>query len=324
MKLCAQLVGVALLTFTHQICVAAEKGEPEWNGTSLSTWIRETKGKPHAGKAYDVLFMDDAPTTNQTEAVKAIRQIGTNALPYLLTWTATEDKYWDGVFGLKALRELAAPAFDELLHRAESSDGDINRPRAIIALGSLGPAAAKAAPFLLSELNKGSLYAAVGLAEIGNPAAEVVPGMVRLLQRERNDWDRWIWEQREVVKAFGVLGTSASGATDELLAMLKDPEIANSQDWRVAQLRQSIVETLGQIRDARALPALVKLLEEIQEPHNIYQAALRRVLMRSLGEFGPAAKEALPILRKVGVSNETRGLDGAIAKEACRKIEAEH
>ena len=84
MKLKRATLSIAILLLVSHHSVAAESAEPEWNGTSLSTWIHETRDKPHVGKAYDVLLRDETPTTNQVAAVNAIRQIGTNALPYLL------------------------------------------------------------------------------------------------------------------------------------------------------------------------------------------------------------------------------------------------
>ena len=67
-------LGLCAALCLQLVHIRAQEPEPEWNGKRLSTWIRETTPVPRAGKAYDVLFIDETPTKIQVEAAKAIRQ----------------------------------------------------------------------------------------------------------------------------------------------------------------------------------------------------------------------------------------------------------
>src|SRR5260221_7633398 len=56
------------------------KREPAYKGRSLSQWIGRLPGIPTQDSA--------------TEADRAVREIGTNAVPFLLEWIAYEPEPW--------------------------------------------------------------------------------------------------------------------------------------------------------------------------------------------------------------------------------------
>src|SRR5271169_6188064 len=74
--------------------------EPSYRGRPLGAWLQELP----------------EPTPNQpkgTEAVEAIRAMGTNALPFMLRAMAagyTNETAWRAVYGFYWLRDVARPA----------------------------------------------------------------------------------------------------------------------------------------------------------------------------------------------------------------------
>ena len=294
--------------------------EPGWDGRTLFEWIELSEpSRARVGKAYDLLLEEEpAPTAAQLRAKSAIRSIGTNALPSLLAALRT-DRFWKAAAGFEALGEIAAPAIPELAGMLESSE-ELLRDKAIIALGKIGPAASVVTPRLFRELKKGNIQAAIAFGSIRPREPEVIQEMVRQLENEKENWNKL-----QIVVALGKIGPPAARAAGTLIeiADLADGVMqARTGFFQVALLRQRAVEALGRIRDEQALPMLRRMLNEKKNPGNIVNLALRRTLMRALGDFGLAAKEALPTLTEISANPNTEPRDQEIATETILRINA--
>ena len=295
--------------------------EPGWDGRTLFEWIELSQGPSRArvGKAYDMLLEEEpSPTARQLQAMSAIRSIGTNAIPPLLRNLRTE-QFWDAVAGFEALGEIAAPAIPELTALL-NSDEQLVRDKAMIALGRIGPAASAATPALLRELKKDNVNAAIAFGLIRPREPEVIRELIRLFENAKENWNKL-----QVVVALGKIGPPAAPATAKLIEIADVAEgaiQARTEFFQIALLRQRAVEALGKIGDQRALPMLKRMLEAKKHPGNIVNLALRRTLMRALGDFGPAAKEAIPTLIEISANPNTEPRDQAVATETIIRINA--
>jgi HEAT repeat protein len=290
--------------------------EPSWQGKSLTDWALIMQGRSQVSTASDLLLEDETPTRQQNEARIAIREIGTNALPFLLTWLPTS-QFAKSQFAFQALREIAAPAVASILHLARTGDKQVQE-RALHALGNVGPAARlEAEPFLMEQLEAGNLSAARSLALVGTTDPYAATLILQMLERDRTSWT-----QLELVKALGDLGRVAAAATGKLIAILNDTEsvIISRSALEVALVRKATVEALGRIGDEQAIPVLIQLLEQNRNARSLSEISLRRAVMRALATFGPAAREALPILKVLSTSLRVTQSDRLIAAEARRKI----
>ncbi len=159
----------------------------------------------------------------------------------------------------------AYPAIPLLIERLKAGDF-----LAGVTLGNIGPAAVEAIPYLMeahgSSVEPYRRGYAIALSKIGPPAAEVVP---RLL------YD--IWTADEALKPGG-----------------------RGWDHEAVWSRQRLVEALGGFRwgAAAAVPYLVKLLEE-RTFSNLTDLFFAQAVIRTLGEIGPEAREALPVLQSI-------------------------
>src|SRR6267142_5703307 len=233
--------------------------EPEYQGKRLSEWLRWRMGEP-----------PDRPNIR----AKAIRQIGTNALPFLLQWIRYESPPWrekvsdtlgnmnasiwlafrdkkvdranDAVRGFQILGAQASPAVAELSQLTKSTNVHI-AVRAVYALDSLG---IEAHPGLLDVLT--------------NPQVSVlIAGFV--LEREMTHPN-----------------PNTGGLVRVLIGQLQhqDPEIA-------AKAAQLLGQLAGEPR--LAVPALTNSL---QAP----APRVRCCAMDALGKFGEQARSAVPAL----------------------------
>ena len=136
---------------------------------------------------------------------------------------------------------------------------------------------------------------AVDIIIMAGPAAkEAVPSLVRLMQREPREAGGFVAE------ALASMGPAA-----------KDAAGALAQAHRTGALKE-----LG----PSAIPQWIDLLNSPLEPFDSsYAHMTRRHAVQVLGEFGPEAKLALPVLRKA-LNDEHRSVREA-AREALKKIE---
>ncbi|MEZ5944136.1 MAG: HEAT repeat domain-containing protein [Planctomycetaceae bacterium] len=129
----------------------AGPGEPTYNGKSLSQWLDEHRPTP-AG-----------PVVLTDEAEQAVREIGPEAVPFLLDWVQRPDapgtqslRYGVGIpiplndvwreraiYGFRALGDAAEPAIPQLVELAFNADDHDIRNAAVNSLTSNHPMAVK-------------------------------------------------------------------------------------------------------------------------------------------------------------------------------------
>lgn len=267
---------------TGTLCrLPARVPDPLCSGRPLSEWLLLI------GQSNGVA----ASATQKREAVAAVQQIGTNALPALLTWVAYEypleryhlvrlfnrlpiaialnrsvqrlllsppmdEQAQNAVEAFAALGPAAAPAFQELVRRASvplSQAASSKRNRAMAALIKIGP---PAVPLLAAQLaaprGPGDLFLLCAIRDLGPNAYSLIPLLVKNLQHPN---------------AF-----------------------AASMNAR----------TLGELKldPGLVVPALTRCL---QDP----RADLRGEAARALAEFGSRARLALPALTNALADSES-------------------
>ncbi|EEF57889.1 HEAT domain containing protein [Pedosphaera parvula Ellin514] len=168
--------------------------EPSYQGRYLSDWLEE------------VWYLDGGV---DPEAEKAVRQIGTNAIPYLLKLAITRDSalkakvtailpekwfvsyatrsahnHFSAAFGFDALGSAAEPAVPTLIGLLDDKDDDI-RKTATRSLGSIGPEAQNAIPGLIRHLSDPNqdvrVCSAEALNNIPPKSVEEVPALLQVL-----------------------------------------------------------------------------------------------------------------------------------------------
>ena len=236
--------------------------EPKYAGKPVSYWFKE------------YCCSGQRMTWNvgrHEETGAALRQVGTNAVPYLLE-RAFDTGPSSGVLkGLYRLlnglpRSWGLPTF---------VDPEIMSLEGAEALKEIKPPAVD--PEIMS------LEGAEALIEIKPPANQLLP----LLERHLGSTDRM--ERRQALYILGFTGDGAEQAVPWLCAALKSPDV-----WQ----HMLAVQSLGWIGpNARA--AVPALIEVLKAPPNTNQPPVRLgpQTATALGEIGSAAAPALPLMQ---------------------------
>jgi hypothetical protein len=228
--------------------------EPVYNGKPLKFWAQQY-GSNNWSRRKELA----------REAEFAIRQIGTNAIPFLLDLMRARDsdlkkglrqrlpRGWHdslhlndnsgqerrmGAHGLAALGPNASAAVPALINLATQHPEEDGRYIAVFALRTLGPAAEAAIPFYVQCLtNKDHTIrneAAVGLTRIPNRRETTLPAVLKYLESiETSDG----WELNSAIALLGQFGTNAKPAVPRLLSLLNDANpnvreaVTNSLLW---------------------------------------------------------------------------------------------
>jgi HEAT repeat protein len=157
-----------------------------------------------------------------------------------------------------ALIAALGDAEEGVRRAAKTALGEIKDARAVNPL---------IATFFRDELSDDS--AQVALGKIGS---EAIPPLIAKLTDERH-------KIRELsVSSLAHIGSAARDATPQIIALLHD---------RAEGVRRQAIWALGRIKDERGVVPLIALLKK--------KTAADEVI-RALGEIGPAAKEATPLL----------------------------
>lgn len=220
--------------------------EPAYQGRRLNAWL------------YEVWYLDGGV---DPEAEKAVRQIGTNAIPYLLELATTRDStlkakvsaalpekwlvsyvtksahdHFSAAFGFEALGPAAKTAAPALINLLDDKDEDI-RKTAARALGSIGPAAQDAIPALIKHLNDPSPYvrsvSADALANIPPRSVQEVPALIQILNGPPKESDVLFL----AIERLAQFQSQAKGAVPGILPYLHDPDIA-TRDCAAKALKQ--------------------------------------------------------------------------------------
>ncbi len=219
--------------------------EPVYNGKPLSYWLQGFGPYPNTTR----------PT--ETEALVAIQQIGTNAIPTLLQMLRAHDsplKYklriwairrgliriiykipWDynnslpfafnfrAMRGFQQLGPLATNAVPDLIRVLDHPVSPESESLTAGALGAIGPGAKAAVPALLRAAASTDLSvrnaALLALGQIHADPDAVVPVLIKGLQNPSNVM-RWT-----AAGALGNFQSEAKSAVPALVALLNDPNL---------------------------------------------------------------------------------------------------
>jgi HEAT repeat protein len=258
------LVGLLLAVLVATIIWPWQR-EPEYKGLTLSKWAEARPGDSRG-------------------ATEAVRQMGTNALPWLVKWVVNEPlSPWQS----KVLKIVAKfPTRMGGGYAQKSLSGFERQRRARLAwdgLHFLGPDARAAVPDLV-KMASDSRYAQSGktavtiLSGIGE---EAVPGLLAILRKPQAPG------RRSAIGYFhtthtGDLGTNKNAAADALVLCLEDI------DWHT---RGDAAMALGNssFRPETVISALVKSAEDPK-------GMVKICSLQALAEFGELARPATPVL----------------------------
>jgi HEAT repeat protein len=233
--------------------------EPRYQGETLSYWM----GHWYMG------MRGNQPVEN-TNAVAALRALGTNALPYLV----------------------------DCLSVRVNSTFDIDYPsRALRGFRVLGPIAKPAIPELIRMLDTNGNYPAVALGYIG---ADAVPALMELLDTDNVSRTRQTTggvqpaparparARENAVRALSYLGTNAEAAMPVLINCLND-----AQDERLRGTAAEALAVIGHNRSEIVIPALVHTLTNST-------SYARASAADALAAFGSEARSTAPLLLSAG------------------------
>jgi HEAT repeat protein len=238
---------------------AGRSREPVFQGKRLSAWLG------------DLPF--GQPIETREQAREAVPQIGTNALPALLTLLGSRDSY----LKLKLIELLGKQSFVKV-HLRTAFD---RRLLAHYGLEALGPTAKPALPALIEQLNHGDMagQTADTLARVGG--ADALSPLTNALTHA----DKRV--RYGVVLALGQLGAEAERVAPLLLKALADAD---------PMMRQSAALALGELgqQSGVAVPALIEALGDTSPD-------VRRGAAQGLRGYSnlSEAKAAVPALLKL-------------------------
>lgn len=303
------LLTLALLALIFGLTRLASSPEPSYQGKTLSQWIvpfcRQTaKGADiPAGPAH---FEELQPVR------RAVSQIGTNALPFLIASLNHRES---------ALHRTVRQFADKhRFVRFRLADPRAGRIRAIRALAVLGPAARPAIPSLTAQLtdpalSEHAIYALSGMGPDGmrvlveqfnrlSPASHMLVAMTLVsptsMYRGENHsetnqipvellveglllvvQDSVPSRRLSAIYRLGMLGPAASNAVPALVSLL------SAQD---PMTRHQVVQALGQIkaRPDLVIPALTNLLSDLD-------LGVQMAAVSTLSAFGYSAPPQPPM-----------------------------
>jgi HEAT repeat protein len=210
--------------------------EPAYNGKTLSAWAEQYGSNFWAG------VNDEAA---RKEAEIAIRQIGTNAIPYLLDLIRVRDSVvkkklgavipwtWHhglhltdnsqririyGAHGFGALGTNATSALVELIEVATHHPDEDGRYAAVVAMWFMGAAAEPAIPFLIrcltNEVPRIRSTAVFGLGHMQRQPEIIVPILIRHLEfaKVSSYEGEHEGEQLAAIQSLAQFGTNAKPA----------------------------------------------------------------------------------------------------------------
>ncbi|MEI2726224.1 MAG: HEAT repeat domain-containing protein [Verrucomicrobiota bacterium] len=254
----AILLLVVLAGAGWRLCHARE---PEYQGRNLTAWLRRLEAAP------------EMTSPAWRESVAAIRAIGTNGLPTLLTMLGGDDSRWR-VQVVTLIQDTANVDLSELLAEA------VHR-RARIGFQVLGrsarPAIPRLAAFAATSDPALAERAFLAMLDIGGP--ETIPPLLKVLTNST--------PARQILAAnyLGQLRSQARDAVPKLVQALSGSDV---------ELRATAARALGNIGwDAPlAVPALTSTLADAD-------SRVRAAAAMALGAFGTQAESALPVLREM-------------------------
>ena len=257
--------------------LAGPAGQPSEAKQDPASIDAATVAAPSAGAAPE----DQRLKPKQDQAVEAIRQIGTDAIPYLIKVFRSREP------GL--MRRLATFSFKS------SQTANERFMRSVGGFRALGSRAELAIPELSEFVENGdtAYEASLAMAAIG---PQSVPHLIRALGQS----DERVWQA--AAEALGQILSSDETALTVLLKCLKN------KDPLVRSYAAGAIGVLGG-EPYEIVPALITSLEDPQ-------ASVRNYAALTLGRFGRDAKAAVPALSKA-----LKDLDAEVSQSAALALQ---
>jgi HEAT repeat protein len=235
--------------------------------------------------------LDDTPEVVQT-ATAALARLGAPAVEPLLQLLQTSPKQAVRERTAAALAKIGEPAVAALLAQlaAPSDTGRADAQRHLLAqtLAKIGkPALTGLTAAAKDAAHPGQLLAVEALGWVGADAAEALLGLSNQPQLPPAVLQR-------TIAALAVAGVGNQAVGQRLL------QLVESEDVR---LRREAVAALGATKTTEAVSKLAELAKADTQPLPVRLAAVR-----SLGQLGESAKEALPTLRELASSKGDNAL----------------
>ena len=248
------------------------EAEPSYQGKRLSEWLStyERGMQPSAS---------DPEVQQRKRAERAVRTIGTNAVPVLLNWMDYEVPRWRDKLLTAYYRYLAPRGpLNYGVYAAIVGAGEIRAEPAVGGFEILGSEARQAVAELTRRMALGESRAAVALGLIGEDG--LAPLLAVLADRQSTN---------RIAAAMGIgraetLGTNANRAVVALVQCLND------RDARVARSATLALGRLALEPDV-AVPALTETVSGTN-------GRVRISAIIALGRFKDRARSAVPVLVK--------------------------
>lgn len=262
------MAGLGVLGLCWVWCIRHR--EPVYQGKSLSGWLRVYR-RPIGAMAPGV----------SPEAAEAIRHIGTNALPFLVSWLQERQELpaWkQKVFSVVYRWKLGAPGREILLEWVAGRQ--LRAGRAFWGFVILGEAARSAVPDLERVAHGADrLSAAAAITALGYVGPE---GLRPLLSMITNSAFPLRKEAMGSLSQMRYLGANAHPAIVLLIQSLGDPDLAPAAADGLGRLR---------LESEISVPALAQCMNSTNPQLRMWGAL-------SLGRFGGSARAAVPGLVK--------------------------
>jgi HEAT repeat protein len=267
--------------------------------------IEERLGHPPTVPELVKLLEDKESVTNRAEAARALGELGpdaVDAVPALAARLADED---DGVrantaSALSSIGPGAKQAVPALL-KALNDKYDIVRSNAVGALISIKPTGKEAVQALIAKMKDRDGYATraapMALGAMGTGAKDAIPALTEAIEK----WEDYC---REPACALGQMGQDAKVALPTLRKKLDDLKLRlrnkNVQGLDRGDAARSLIEVAAAIwKLDRRYDALKELMAVAEDRDLMYRGNLdhvRAAATKALGDIGPSAKDAVPLL----------------------------
>jgi len=252
-----------------------QRKEPKYQGKTLSAWLKQLDdGRATLGIGWP--FTRRALSREQVEAAAAIRAIGTNALPFLLTDLRAKPSRNSPAIRLREGMDWVEKRSGYRIHFPFEglTKADAVRWRAAQGISALGPVAGSLGPELVKDVmspsGPGIKEAAYGLAAIGPGGVYVLSNAVHKALQPGQLGMQW-----SGMCALWGLGEHPETASNALPFLISN--VASTNQWAAS----GAIQVLGFIRaDAEhVVPALSNAL-------NSSDQTIRRDAAWALKEFG--------------------------------------
>jgi HEAT repeat protein len=280
-------------------------------------------GAPVGGVAELIGRLKDRDPVVREEACHALASLGAAAKPAVpdLIDALGDDHLPVYVAAGFALAEMGKDAVPALMQAARSRNTGV-RAEAAYLLGRIGPDAIEAVPTLVEAMGGGdpevreAAVTALGQIFDSSPASDpappldlgssTIPGLLNLLARTGAGDPSWSLVRSEAAKTLGKIGPSSSAAVPALVGYLRDPDprVRAACAWALGggfleptPNRWMMYRTSRSGIGVGAEQAVPGLIEALDDP----EATVQWNAAEALAGFGPAARAAIPKLRRIAV-----------------------